>query len=122
VAHDNDFLLARFIYQRVLAVQPKAKEPKFDKWANTIRLMREQDKRTHKQIQDVFLWANRDPFWKANVMSPDSLRKQLDKLEVQMRNKGQSGTAGKSMADRMAHETYKHLIEEEGGNGQRLLT
>lgn len=114
IVNEDDLRLARFFYQKVLIVQPKAKEPNFDKWANTIRLIREQDSRTHKQIQDVFLWANKDPFWKANIMSPEALRKQLDKLEVQMQNRPTGALNGGSLADRMAAETYRHLLPQEG--------
>jgi len=84
VADNDDVKLARFMYQRILVIQPKVKEPRFDKWANTIRLMREQDGRTHKQIQDAFIFANKDQFWKSNILSPDALRKQIDKLEIRI--------------------------------------
>jgi hypothetical protein len=42
--------------------------------------MRVQDKRTHYEICDLFQWANRDEFWKDNILSPSSLRKQWDQL------------------------------------------
>lgn len=38
------------------------------------------DKRTHYEICDLFQWANRDEFWKDNILSPSSLRKQWDQL------------------------------------------
>lgn len=42
--------------------------------------MRVRDKRTHYEICDLFQWANRDEFWKDNILSPSSLRKQWDQL------------------------------------------
>ncbi len=42
--------------------------------------MRVQDNRTHYEICDLFQWANRDEFWKDNILSPSSLRKQWDQL------------------------------------------
>lgn len=80
----EDMELAKRMHLMVLAIQPKAKAPSFDKWANTIRLMREQDGRSLEQIERVFAWANRNDFWRSNILSPDALRRQLDKLELQM--------------------------------------
>ena len=61
-------------------VNPTAKAPNWAQWANDIRLMREQDGRTHHDICSLFKWANLDPFWSANVLCPKTLRKQWDKL------------------------------------------
>ena len=53
-----------------------------EKWANTIRLMREVDGRTLQDIGAAFDWANKDSFWSSNILSPEKLRKQYDKLKV----------------------------------------
>jgi hypothetical protein len=73
---------AKSIYSLVLGLNPKHKEPNFEKWANTIRLMVERDGRTHEEISDLFKWANNDPFWQANILCPATLRKQWDKLTI----------------------------------------
>jgi len=78
---DDDMKLAQFIFSKIQQLNPKERPPNFDKWANSIRLIVERDKRTHKEIQDVFLWANNDPFWSVNIRSPDKLRKQFTVLE-----------------------------------------
>ena len=76
----DDLKAARWIYDRLLTVNASLSEPNWAEWANTIRLMRVQDKRTHYEICDLFQWANRDEFWKDNILSPSSLRKQWDQL------------------------------------------
>ena len=86
---DRDFACAKEIYQRVLNTAEHTKPPNFEKWANSIRLMREQDKLTHEQIWRVFDWANRDDFWKTNILSPDKLRKQFAQLEAKMNSTSQ---------------------------------
>jgi hypothetical protein len=88
---NDDMTLAKFIFKRIQDFNAKEKIPDFEKWANTIRLMRERDERTHKEIQDVFVWANTNPFWQPNIRSPDKLRKQFTRLEdiiKQERNNG----------------------------------
>ncbi|MDX7624562.1 replication protein [Enterobacter bugandensis] len=76
----DDLKAARWIYDRLLTVNASLSEPNWAEWANTIRLMRVQDNRTHYEICDLFQWANRDEFWKDNILSPSSLRKQWDQL------------------------------------------
>ncbi len=76
----EDDRLARWMFDLIAQAAPGTKEPKFDKWANTIRLMRERDHLSHRQIAEVFLWANRDPFWKTNILSPDKLREKFPQL------------------------------------------
>ncbi|WP_245000589.1 hypothetical protein [Enterobacter cancerogenus] len=65
---------------QILTVNASLSEPDWADLANTIRLLRVQDKRTHYEICDLFQWANRDEFWKDNILSPSSLRKQWDQL------------------------------------------
>lgn len=77
---DEDHALAHQIYDAVLVVNATIQEPKFDRWANEIRLMREQDGRTHEDIWRVFLYANRDQFWCHNVLSPGAIRRHYAKL------------------------------------------
>jgi len=76
----DDLTCAEYIHSKVLVVNPTAKTPNWAQWANDIRLMREQDGRTHHEICSLFKWANLDPFWSANVLCPKTLRKQWDKL------------------------------------------
>lgn len=79
----EDLSCAEWLFERVKTVNPTAKQPNWAQWANDIRLMRVQDKRTHRQICELFKWANHDVFWAANVMSPKTLRKQWDRLVIQ---------------------------------------
>lgn len=59
-----------------------------DKWPNTFRLMREQDKRVPKEIAKVIRWATQDDFWRKNIRSPTKLRKQYARLYDEMVDKG----------------------------------
>lgn len=55
-----------------------------EKWADTIRLMIEKDGRAAERIRAVIKWSQADSFWQNNILSPDKLRKQFDRLEMQM--------------------------------------
>ena len=67
-------------------LSPNVKTPDFASWANEIRLMRERDGRTHKDICELFKWANEDEFWSANILSPSKLRDKWDQLEIKKRS------------------------------------
>lgn len=87
----NDVLLAEHFFQLIQVLNPKHKPPNFKSWANDIRLMRERDNRTLAEIRELFQWANNDPFWKTNILSPATLRKQWDKLVIQRDNRRPNG-------------------------------
>ena len=55
-----------------------------EKWADGFRLLMEQDHRPHAKIKAVLDWVQRHPFWQNNILSPDKLRKQFDRLEMEM--------------------------------------
>ncbi len=82
--NDEDLRFSSEMFNRVLVTIPSAKKPNFDNWANTIRLMREVDNRTHNEMWNAFDWASKDSFWCSNILSPDKLRKQFDKLTVKI--------------------------------------
>jgi len=83
---DEDLKIAQQMFSRIKDLNSGAKEPNFESWANDIRLMRDQDQRTHSDIQQLFEWANQHVFWKANILSPSKLRKQWDTLTIQKNN------------------------------------
>ncbi|MEN3133815.1 hypothetical protein [Bacillus albus] len=81
----TDMENAKLLFQLMLENNENCKEPNWNSWANEMRLMRERDKRTDKQIQYVITWSQRDSFWKTNILSPSKLRKQFDQLIVRIK-------------------------------------
>ncbi len=82
---EQDEECARWMFGVLQAVNPTAKTPNFTTWARDVRLMRECDERTHKEICGLFRWAQNNSFWCANILSPVKLRKQWDTLAMQRR-------------------------------------
>ena len=79
---DDDMKTAEYIKSKLQDLNIKIPND-LSKWANTIRLMRERDKRMHREICEVFKWANNHEFWRSNILSPSKLRKQFDQLVLQ---------------------------------------
>ncbi|WP_425855870.1 conserved phage C-terminal domain-containing protein [Aeromonas veronii] len=76
----EDLKAAQWMFARVQRINPTALEPNWPQWANVIRLMRELDQRSHSDICELYDWVSRDPFWCANVLSPQKLRQKWDQL------------------------------------------
>ena len=112
--NDDDYRFAEEMFKRVIVINPTAKQPNLDSWANTIRLMREIDNRTHKDMWAAFDWANRDSFWCSNVLSPDKLRKQFDKLQVKKNETNQSINAKSGRKLTAVEENNARLLEKYG--------
>lgn len=79
-----DLRTAEFIWKHIHEMQPTRKAPKLNKWADTIRLMRERDGRTDEQIRALFLKCHNDDFERTNVLSPEKLRKRWDNLDLKL--------------------------------------
>lgn len=89
----EDLATAEYIFGLLLVLLPGHRRPNFKRWAEDVRLMRERDGRTDSEIRDLFTWANRDPFWRKNVLSPAKLREKWERLAIE-RGKGVRGPNG----------------------------
>lgn len=76
--------LADLLFKKIKENNPSVKEPSLDSWANVFRLMMERDERTGKEIQDLIIWSQQHHFWYKNILSADKLRKQFDRLQLEM--------------------------------------
>jgi hypothetical protein len=81
----EQYKLAMFMRQCILNNLPKAKVPKptpegLRRWAYDIDLMMRVDCRSPDEIRELIDWSHRDPFWKANILSPGKLREKWDTL------------------------------------------
>ena len=98
----EDQRLAVWMFDLILKLHPKHEPPNFTKWADTIRLMREVNKRQRSEIASLFRWANSDSFWQTNILSPGKLRAKWDQLVIQRnaRQQGPGSTPAAPLVDR----------------------
>lgn len=82
---ETHVVLAKIMAIKIKEVVPLAKIPEnFDRWAHTLRLIEEIDKIPLRDVQDVFIWANKDTFWGKNILCPEALRRQIGRLHAKM--------------------------------------
>lgn len=95
----EDLAAAEWMFDVVKNIAPSAKKPNFAGWANDIRLMRERDGRTHRDMCLLFRWACHDGFWSGNVLSPAKLREKWTQLDIQRGKQSGGNASTKPKAD-----------------------
>ncbi len=79
--------ISSFLSDKILEMKPDIKKPNIKKWSLTIDRMIRIDKKDPEKIKEVIEWVLADEFWRINILSADKLRKQFDRLELQMDQK-----------------------------------
>lgn len=78
--------LAELLADLMRGNNPKARVPaSLTGWAQEIDRCHRIDKYTWQEIEVALRWAQADDFWRANVLSGATLRKQMDKLTLAQR-------------------------------------
>lgn len=72
------------------------REKKLQKWATSIDFMKRIDKRPEAEIVEVIEWAQNDKFWWKNILSTEKLRKQYDRLLIEMKKIGSNMPTGRN--------------------------
>lgn len=82
----DPYMLAQFLEEQIQRHTPefKADESNRQRWAKDIDLMIRRDKLDPDKIADVIIWAHRNTFWKAFIMSGKKLREKYLQLSIQM--------------------------------------
>lgn len=82
---DTPHFLALKLKEAILKNNPKAKitDSQLSKWSEIVRLMVDRDSRTEVEIESLIEYSQADHFWKTNILSMASLRKQFDRLTLQ---------------------------------------
>ncbi len=61
-----------------------------NRWRESARLMLDKDGRTERQLMNAIDWCQKDEFWRGNVLSMPTLRKQYEKLRLAAARGGKS--------------------------------
>lgn len=115
------YQLANRLYQKILIDDPSFKQPNMDTWADSIRLMIEQDNRTVEAIEYLIDWSQANSFWKSNILSTKKLREKATTLIRQIKadkakeNKANSGSSNSRRQGRteVVPEWFKNRNDEQ---------
>lgn len=81
------YRLSYLLFALMKKHNPNVKEPNWNTWASDMDKLIRIDKRQVAQIEAVIRWCQEDSFWYKNILSPQKLRKQYDKLVLQLPKK-----------------------------------
>ncbi|WP_297200451.1 hypothetical protein [uncultured Pluralibacter sp.] len=111
----DDLDCAVWIYDRIKITNPTQREPNWTVWANDVRLMRQIDGFTHKQICQLFKRASQDSFWRTNILCPSKLRDKWDILTAKFNTGGQQHehNTGESSATRQIREAFERWEQDD---------
>lgn len=118
------FRLAVLMRDTLKANVPTLKEPNLQAWARSFDIALRNDERMREPhfAAEIIKWACSDSFWRANIQSPEKLRKQFDQLTAKMETESEkartASKAGKWMSpaerrvqgNRAACEEAKQLL------------
>lgn len=110
---DLDFEMANLLYDWRLKVYPKTKKPKFEKWANDFRLLREVDGALPKDLKYIIEWSQKDSFWKGNIRSAASFREQYEALYVKAEEDFKKKTGSKENTKKLDKQRLRERLENE---------
>jgi len=82
--HADAWRLGEVLVNSILESKPDFRRPSLERWARDMDRLLRLDGRTPERIEAVIRWCRADPFWSANILSPASLRKHFDRLELEM--------------------------------------
>lgn len=85
------------------------------RWKDAARRLLETDRRPFSEAIAVVRWSQQDEFWRANVLSMPTLRRQYDRLRLQMQRTPRPQNA----LDRAAFDVVKG-VRDAGARGQGL--
>lgn len=112
-----EYKSAKYLADEILKRNPNAKVPKTDteisKWCIHIDYLLRLDKKPIDELRRVLVFAVKDPFWSSVILSTSSLRKNYDRLFVQMCNKGVKNIgANKSNFEQQVNEPERTIEDE----------
>ena len=93
--------IAQELWDHIFKLFPKHKVPKIEQWTKEIDLMQRRDRRSWEDIKRAMSFVFEDAFWAKVIQSPDSLRRNFDKIIAKMtpiNNTGEKMQRNRSMA------------------------
>ncbi len=110
MSDSNEYRLAAYLFGYIKKNNEKAKEPNLQKWAKQFDYILRIDNRELEEVKQLIKFCQTDSFWYKNILSPEKLRKQYDRLLLGMKDKNkrpkQIGNQNKSTFNNFQQRDY----------------
>jgi hypothetical protein len=87
----EEIRLVEYFISRIKLNIPDFKEPNKQSWAKDFDLLIRKDEKNSKEVAKLIKWCQEDDFEKANVQSPNKLRKRWNNLFLKMNSSKKEG-------------------------------
>lgn len=87
------------------------KPPKLDAWYKDIEALHRIDGITYENIRRVIAWCTKDSFWKNNILSGATLRKQFNQLYIKMNAPARSMKSGYDPNDQEQKDALDRILK-----------
>jgi len=92
---------SKYLADKILLVNPKAKVPKDDKgifkWCIHIDRLLRLDGKPPEELREVLAFAVKDSFWQSNILSTQTFREKYDQLYAKMVSQNNGTNGGRSL-------------------------
>lgn len=96
--NEKDMAVAERLWNHVKMINQAARKPNLEAWANNVRLMHERDGLLYKDIGAAVQFLEQDKrFWFKVVQSTENLRKNYDKIAMEMQDQARPGKTSKAV-------------------------
>jgi len=82
-----EYKISLYLFKKIREHNPQAIKPNIQSWAKDVDLMIRRDKRKPEMIEKIIDWCQKDDFWHKNILSIAKLRKQFDRLILDVKDK-----------------------------------
>ncbi|MGO4540351.1 hypothetical protein [Paenibacillus sp. 2TAB19] len=86
----SPFKMAQYFLNSIKSWTDKIEQPNLQQWADDCRLLLERDKKDKELIRKVIDWTSKNQFWRKNILCPAKLRKQFNRLVIEMESDSNS--------------------------------
>ena len=107
--------LAKLLLDLIRKRKPDFKEPNLPAWAKEVDKMIRIDQRKPSEMEAVIRWCQGHDFWQNNILSAAKLRKQFDRLQMQMDQPPKTDSATDDIVSRalaVGQELMEHVQKD----------
>lgn len=95
--------MAKKLLDKVKKVLPKFKAKGFEKWPKEFDLLQRKDGHSWDEINEMLDWVFEHNFWYKNILSPQKLREQWDRLSIERTSYSNKGNTEKKNREIAQH-------------------
>ena len=121
--NSDEIKIVNYFIEKLKGVNKNIKVPSSlknkQKWATEIHRLINIDGKNREEVCKVIAFATKDDFWCSNILSPTSLRKHFDRLNIKMQKSKQNNN---NVCESQAVSETEKMLEERRREREEMYT